>query len=75
VHEIRRLKLLEKENRRLEHLVGDLTLDNLAFKGFLNRKHPILTINYPRSFTASIARLVLLAPLRCAPHDRGLLPD
>lgn len=38
VSEARRLKQLEDENRRLKHLVADLTLDNQALKGLLNRK-------------------------------------
>ena len=33
VSEARRLKQLEDENRRLKHLVSDLTLDNHALKG------------------------------------------
>lgn len=32
VNEARRLKQLEDENRRLKHLVADLTLDNQALK-------------------------------------------
>jgi len=32
VNEARRLKVLEEENRRLKHLVADLTLDNQALK-------------------------------------------
>lgn len=40
VSETRRLKSLEDENRRLKHLVADLTLDNQALKGLLNRKEP-----------------------------------
>ena len=36
--EARRLRQLEDENRRLKHLVADLTLDNQALKGLLNRK-------------------------------------
>ena len=38
VSEARRLRQLEDENRRLKHLVADLTLDNQALKGLLNRK-------------------------------------
>lgn len=34
----RRLRQLADENRRLKHLVADLTLDNQARKGLLNRK-------------------------------------
>jgi len=34
----RRLKQLEDENRRLKHLVADLTLDNKALKDVLTRK-------------------------------------
>ena len=37
VSEARRLKALEDENRRLKHLVADLTLDNQALKA-LNAK-------------------------------------
>jgi putative transposase len=36
--EARWLRQLEDENRRLKHLVADLTLDNQALKGLLNRK-------------------------------------
>ena len=36
--EARRLRRLEDENRRLKHLVAELTLDNQALKGLLNRK-------------------------------------
>jgi len=32
VSDLRRLKQLEDENRRLKHLVADLTLDNQALK-------------------------------------------
>lgn len=32
VSEARRLKSLEEENRRLKHIVADLTLDNQALK-------------------------------------------
>lgn len=32
VSEVRRLKTLEEENRRLKHIVADLTLDNRALK-------------------------------------------
>lgn len=38
VSEARRLKLLEDENRRLKHLVADLTLDNQALKVVLGKK-------------------------------------
>jgi putative transposase len=38
VSEARRLKLLEDENRRLKHLVADLTLDNQALKAVLGKK-------------------------------------
>lgn len=37
-NEARRLRQLEDENRRLKHLVADLTLDNQALKGLLSRK-------------------------------------
>lgn len=37
VSEARRLKALEDENRRLKHLIADLTLDNQALKA-LNAK-------------------------------------
>jgi putative transposase len=36
--EARRLRQLEDENRRLKHLVADLTLDNHALKGLLGKK-------------------------------------
>ena len=32
VSEARRLRMLEDENRRLKHIVADLTLDNTALK-------------------------------------------
>ena len=38
VNEARRLKQLEDENRRLKHLVADLTLDNQALKAVLGKK-------------------------------------
>jgi putative transposase len=38
VNEARRLRALEDENRRLKHLVADLTLDNQALKA-LNSKN------------------------------------
>jgi putative transposase len=37
VSEARRLKQLEDENRRLKHLVADLTLDNAALKEVLGK--------------------------------------
>ena len=38
VSEARRLRQLEDENRRLKHLVADLTLDNQALKEVLAKK-------------------------------------
>ena len=38
VSEARRLRQLEDENRRLKHLVADLTLDNQALKAVLTKK-------------------------------------
>ncbi len=38
VSEARRLKQLEDENRRLKHLVADLTLDNQALKLVVSKK-------------------------------------
>lgn len=38
VSEARRLKALEEENRRLKHLVADLTLDNQALKALNGKK-------------------------------------
>ena len=38
INEARRLKQLEDENRRLKHLVADLTLDNQALKAITARK-------------------------------------
>lgn len=38
VNEARRLKHLEDENRRLKHLVAELTLDNVALKDVLAKK-------------------------------------
>ena len=39
VNEARRLKQLEDENRRLKHLVADLTLDNQALKFVVAKKY------------------------------------
>ena len=36
--EAKRLKQLEEENRRLKHLVADLTLDNQALKAVVSKK-------------------------------------
>lgn len=38
INEARRLKQLEDENRRLKHLVADLTLDNQALKAISAKK-------------------------------------
>ena len=38
VSEARRLKQLEEENRRLKHLVADLTLDKHALQDMLGKK-------------------------------------
>lgn len=38
ISEARRLKQLEEENRRLKHLVADLTLDNQALKLVVSKK-------------------------------------
>lgn len=38
VSEARRLRDLEDENRKLKHIVADLTLENRAIKDVLNRK-------------------------------------
>ena len=38
VNEAKRLRQLEDENRRLKHLVADLTLDVQALKGVLAKK-------------------------------------
>lgn len=38
VDEARRLRQLEDENRRLKHLVADLTLDNHALRAVLAKK-------------------------------------
>ena len=38
INEARRLKQLEDENRRLKHLVADLTLDNQASKAITAKK-------------------------------------
>ena len=37
VNEVRRLKTLEDENRRLKHIVADLTLDKQALKAVLEK--------------------------------------
>ena len=39
VSEIKRLKALEDENRRLKQLLGDAMLDNQALKAALNQKY------------------------------------
>jgi putative transposase len=38
ISEARRLRQLEDENRRLKHIVADLTLDNQALKTVLAKK-------------------------------------
>lgn len=38
VSDARRLKQLEDENRRLKHVVADLTLDNQALKAVLGKR-------------------------------------
>jgi putative transposase len=38
VSQLRRLKHLEEENRRLKQLVGELTLDNAALKDVVAKK-------------------------------------
>jgi putative transposase len=38
IDEAKRLRQLEDENRRLKHVVADLTLDNQALKGLLAKK-------------------------------------
>ena len=38
VNEVRRLRHLEDENHRLKQLVAELTLDNRALKGMLEKK-------------------------------------
>ena len=35
--DIKRLRQLDDENRRLKHLVADLTLDNQALKAVISR--------------------------------------
>jgi putative transposase len=37
VSDAKRLKQLEEENRKLKHVVADLTLDNLALKDVLSK--------------------------------------
>lgn len=37
VSDIRKLKQLEEENRRLKHLLADLTLDNQALKAVVSK--------------------------------------
>ena len=37
VSEVKRLKQLEDENRRLKHIVADLTLDNQALKAVVTK--------------------------------------
>lgn len=37
VNDVKRLRQLEDENRRLKHLVADLTLDNQALKAVITK--------------------------------------
>lgn len=37
VSDVRRLRQLEEENRRLKHIVADLTLDNQALKAVVTK--------------------------------------
>jgi putative transposase len=38
VSDAKKLKVLEEENRRLKHIVADLTLDNQALKAVVEKK-------------------------------------
>jgi putative transposase len=38
VSQVRRLRQLEEENRRLKHIVADLTLDNVMLKDIATKK-------------------------------------
>ena len=38
INDAKKLKALEDENRRLKHLVADLTLDNQALKAVVTKK-------------------------------------
>ena len=38
VSQVQRLRHLEEENRRLKHIVADLTLDNAALKDVIGKK-------------------------------------
>jgi putative transposase len=38
VSQVRRLRQLEEENRRLKHIVADLTLDNTMLKDIATKK-------------------------------------
>ena len=38
VSDARKLRFLEEENRRLKHIVADLTLDNQALKAVIEKK-------------------------------------
>jgi len=38
VSDAKKLKVLEDENRRLKHIVADLTLDNQALKAVVEKK-------------------------------------
>ena len=38
VSDARKLRVLEEENRRLKHIVADLTLDNQALKAVIEKK-------------------------------------
>ena len=46
--EAKKLKQLEDENRKLKHVVADLTLDNRALKDVLSKmRHPLLQTSSP----------------------------
>jgi len=51
VSDAKKLKQLEEENRKLKHVVADLTLDNLALKDVLSKNWQSLRANGKRRAT------------------------
>src|SRR5512139_3242377 len=62
VNEARRLKQLEDENRRLKHLVADLTLDNQALKLVVSKK--VLTPTVKRQAVGDLEQELTMSERR-----------